>query len=80
MIQIAHTVLLTIGISACYVLTCGFPFGYYASLSAIEVPQVVRGAARSTSADVERAGARSLERQIAGWKTIRVASGVIGIG
>ncbi len=84
-IQIAHTVLLTIALSAGYVLTCGFPFSYYATLSSVEAPRAVRGAAGSSrisveSLDIERASTRGLERQIAGWKTIRVASGVIAVG
>lgn len=84
MIQMACKILFTIALSACYLVTCGFPFCYYATLSSVEAPRAVRGAARSRSTsvddDIERAGAPSLERQIAGWKTIRVASGVITVG
>ena len=79
--QMARKAIFASGLSAAYILSCGIPFCYYASLSfQLEtVGNATRPRDTLTDVDVEKA-ARSMERQIAGWKTIRVASGVIGVG
>lgn len=79
--QMARKAIFASGLSAAYILSCGIPFCHYSSLSfQLEaVGSATRSRGTVTNADVER-GTRSLERQIVGWKTIRVASGVIGVG
>lgn len=79
--EMARKAIFASGLCAAYILSCGIPFNYHASLSfQLEaVGFAPRPRDTSTNVDIER-GARSLERQIAGWKTVRVASGVIAVG
>lgn len=81
LVQMARKAIFTSGLSAGYILSCGIPFFYYASLSfQLETVGSATGSRGTvTGVDVERA-ARSLERQVVGWKMIRVASGIIGVG